>query len=344
MSAFDLHSDLALRLDRLVPAEALAGDWADVVRRTRREPRRRRRAFKLAVGTALFLVLAAVATATYVALTRSGSGPLPGALTVINGGPAGAAQIVEVRPGGKARVLWHCPENVFCGELVGVDWSPDARHVAFTLDELGGASAYVGLHIVDVATDRDIHIPHVPLAYPMAPQPRAVFERLLRQSDQRLGCRWPHSVAWSPDGTRLAYDCGDSGHRAIFTIRSDGTGHLRLPARLPNVSGPAWSPDGSRIAFAGSTTNGPSSIYVMRLDGSKRVLVARHGTDPDWSPDGRTIAYRHHRGIALVNAGRHRREALQADRDQRGAGVGARRGHDRGWNPRGRLPRGEVGR
>ena len=33
MSSFDLRPDLAARLDALVPAEALTGDWSDVVRR-----------------------------------------------------------------------------------------------------------------------------------------------------------------------------------------------------------------------------------------------------------------------------------------------------------------------
>jgi Tol biopolymer transport system component len=299
VSSFDLHPDLAARLDRFVPADELTGDWGDVVRRVRRAPRRR--ALKVAVAVAAFFVVAAVATATYIALTRSSAArPQAGALTVVSDSGNGPAQIVEVLENGVTRVVWHCPQNVFCGDLVGVDWAPDGRHVAFTLDQIGGMSAYVGLHILDITSGRDIHIPHLRLADPMAPQPPSVFPGLIRQMEERLGCRYPRNVAWSPDGKRLAYDCLAGDHRQVFTIRSDGTGHRLVRTWLAEASAPAWSPAGHRLAFAGGARqHGPSAIYVMAVDGSHRVRVAS-GTAPDWSSDGRTIAYRTTKGVRLV--------------------------------------------
>ncbi len=52
------------------------------------------------------------------------------------------------------------------------------------------------------------------------------------------------SVAWSPDGTRIAYLASDELH--VTTVAD---GHVR-PLRLPKgyLDAPAWSPDGKRIA------------------------------------------------------------------------------------------------
>src|SRR5262249_12696427 len=294
MSSFDLRPDLAARLDALVPAEALTGDWVDVGRRggsgQRRRPRPRRVALALCL---LLLLLAVIATATYLAFRTSA--PSPGALTVVSGDSYGSrvrpARIVEVRPDGSTRVLWRCPNRGYCGELGGVDWASDGRHLPFTLagdsmpTERLSTVRPLGLHIVDITTGRDIHIP--------------------QDAYSRLGCVGPMSVAWSPNARALAYDCYDE-HRDIEVIRRDGTGPRRVPTRLWESLSPTWSPDGKRLAFAGHAV-APSlearfrfAIYVIRLDGTHRVLVARHGDSPSWSPDGKTIAYADHYGIRLV--------------------------------------------
>ena len=157
MSSFDLRPDLAARLDALVPAEALAGDWADVVRRTRPRRRPAPRSLKVALALCLLLLLAVIATATYLEFVRSGS-PSPGALTVVSlAPPPGSARIVEVRPNGKTRVVWRCPNGRACGVLTGVDWAPDGRYLALTLDDVFHRS-YLGLHIVDLATRLYVHM------------------------------------------------------------------------------------------------------------------------------------------------------------------------------------------
>ena len=90
----------------------------------------------------------------------------------------------------------------------------------------------------------------------------------------------------------------------IFLIRRDGTGRRRLETGLLNVDWPTWSPDGRQIAFEGSTPRDSTpSLYVIRLDGSGRVLVVRHASMPDWSADGSTIAYGSPSGVKLVTPG-----------------------------------------
>ncbi len=285
---------LAARLHRLVPPETSSGSWEDVVRRTRRPLRRRGTAWvKVVVAVVLFLLFAGIATGTYLVLHNS-SGvqqklkPRPAVLTVPAGGATGAAELDEVLPGGKTRVVWNCPGNVFCGEWTSVDWAPDGRHVAFTLDEIGGTSQYVGLHILDLRTGHDIHVPLFdPPVPPISP----------------LGCD-PTDLAWSSDSRRLAYACSTlfgNGITGLFTVRSDGTDRRHLNIELATTGWPSWSPDGKRIAFSGATAGSSiSSIYVIGIDGTHRVLIARHGTAPDWSPDGKLIAYGAPDGVRFV--------------------------------------------
>jgi Tol biopolymer transport system component len=161
-----------------------------------------------------------------------------------------------------------------------------------SFDEIGGHSTYVGLHIVDIATGRDVQVPPPPTTGLNSERLRALVERMTKL----LGCFPPSELDWSPDGKRLAYVC--DGH--IYVVRADGSGRMLLrtgPAIA--LSAPSWSPDGKRIAYA-ARQGGLPSIYVVDLDGSHRQMIARDGSFPAWSPDGTTIAYRAECGVNLV--------------------------------------------
>jgi Tol biopolymer transport system component len=67
---------------------------------------------------------------------------------------------------------------------------------------------------------------------------------------------------------------------------------------------------------------------VIRMDGSRRVLVARNGSLPDWSPDGKTIAYQSTDGIKLVTPD-------GADVTPRGRQIGPK--GSPAWSPDGRT-------
>jgi hypothetical protein len=287
-----------------------------------RPPRRLRVAL---VAAAVLVLLAAVASAAYL-VTRSPAPPIrpeAGQLTLAraSGGGNGPSSIAAVGADGRLTTLWRCAKRGFCGTVTSLAWSPDGSRVAFTVDEIGGRSAYMGLHIVDLASGKDIHIPGLAAAHSTEVQSSGTLTGLVAQATRRLGCGWPEEVAWSPDSRSLAYACPTGlgttpAPSRIFVIRADGSGRRLLPTGVSTALWPAWSPDGTQIAFAtarvpyGRTrrdTRDPftvvrSSVYAVHLDGSHKRLLAIEATAPTWSPDGGTIAYQARcGGIGLVS-------------------------------------------
>ena len=101
------------------------------------------------------------------------------------------------------------------------------------------------------------------------------------------------SLAWSPDGTRIAFIADRAGDRPIFVMNADGTGLVRLTDHPAGDGAPAWSPDGRRIAFTVQRF-GNDEIFVINADGTELVNLTHHSADdaaPAWSPDGHRIVF-----------------------------------------------------
>ena len=103
--------------------------------------------------------------------------------------------------------------------------------------------------------------------------------------------------AWSPDGTRLAFQRYVRGSvTALYVINRDGSGFRRLVANIRGAISSGrdftWSPDGRKLAFSiYRVPSGGPGIGVIGADGKGlRRLTRGEDKTPTWAPDGSRIA------------------------------------------------------
>jgi Tol biopolymer transport system component len=133
-------------------------------------------------------------------------------------------------------------------------------------------------------------------------------------------------LAWSPDGSTIAFDRGVVG-RDIWTIKADGTGLRRLthdgsssvlgwtangteiecfhsggfclvdpttgdqtPA-YGRQAGEIPSPDGSRYAYSSSDAHDHQQVFVDGRPATRNRNFFVRFSDPTWSPDSRWLAF-----------------------------------------------------
>jgi TolB protein len=267
---------------------------------------------------ALFVLLAAVLAAGLLGPT----GPALAASSGENGKMAleDGYRIYTEDPDGSSRTL-----------LTGGSepaWSPDGARIAFSdtgYDE-SGASSTAGVYIVNAdGTGRtrlssdsarsDSHPVWSPDGTRVAfvgtylecsdlhchPASRKIYVAQADGSEQTPvaeGRVMDDDLAWSPDGTRIAFATdrnGDNGlyEYEIYVMGADGSGQTLLTTSnfLPDLT---WAPDGTRIAFS-SSEDGDDDVFVINADGTGRTrLTTNSGVDdyePTWSPDGTKIAF-----------------------------------------------------
>jgi Tol biopolymer transport system component len=115
-------------------------------------------------------------------------------------------------------------------------------------------------------------------------------------------------IAWSPDGTKIAYQNPIADERGIFVAEPDGSNAVRLTAGAYD-GWPAWSPDGTKILFSRLAADAnvepctpgmphefrcPTDIFVMDANGSNVLRLTDDPAGefmPTWSPDGSRIAF-----------------------------------------------------
>ncbi len=113
-----------------------------------------------------------------------------------------------------------------------------------------------------------------------------------------LTLRQPTDLAFSPDGTRLAFVVteppeGTDRERHIWMLEvGEGEVH-QFTHSDKSESSPRWSPDGTRLAFT-SSRDGTNRLYLIRTDGGEAWPVTLGSWSVGsfaWSPDGNRIAF-----------------------------------------------------
>ena len=128
-------------------------------------------------------------------------------------------------------------------------------------------------------------------------QPQVWLYDLARDTSTRLTFEgsFNNSVAWTPDGKRIALRSNRQGPRNIFWQMADGSGGVeRLTTseytQFPNV----FSTDGQLLVFSEIHAATGYDIWVLRLADRKAQPFLRTPAEeggPRFSPDGRWLAY-----------------------------------------------------
>jgi Tol biopolymer transport system component len=213
-----------------------------------------------------------------------------------------------LRPEGEPRRLTATPAGV----INGLAWTRDGAAVVYSVGltlgrsylwrlDIGGAPpqrievAGRGAAFPAIARTKD----HMVFAHALFDLDIYRFEPGVRGSTVHISSSFEDaSPSFSPDGRRIAYDSGRSGHNEeIWLADADGSNPVQL-TRGPNQwqGTPRWSPDGRQIVFDSWSADRLSDVWTIDVDGGPpRRLTSGPLAESQaiWSRDGRWIYYSH---------------------------------------------------
>jgi len=99
--------------------------------------------------------------------------------------------------------------------------------------------------------------------------------------------------AWSPDGSRIAFQSNRDGAYHIYAMDPDGANVRQMSSGDNDDRHPAWSPDGKYIAVDSGSTQ-KREVWVIEVGNLSRTQVTNLGaiaSFPSWSPDGRMLSF-----------------------------------------------------
>jgi Tol biopolymer transport system component len=152
-------------------------------------------------------------------------------------------------------------------------WSPDGTKVAFVSDFTTSGHGEKQVFVMPVAGGED------------------TINLATQISDFPKESKTIDDLAWSPDGSRIAFTRGNNaGDDKVWVENADGTSVFPLEIGGGGAKRhPAWSPDSSKIAYA-VVKNEPEQVYVAPSIGGFGQPIGK-GHEPTWSPNGSHIAF-----------------------------------------------------
>jgi eukaryotic-like serine/threonine-protein kinase len=189
--------------------------------------------------------------------------------------------------------------------LTGLEWMPDGMEILITTLERGEGIVRVPLSGGDPTPELGEGA-----GYPSVRGTRLVYQQIARPpSDiwRAPGRRAPRDAggaekviastqtdllpAYSPDGTRIAFDSDRTGTMSLWVCHGDGSDPVQLT--FESADSPRWSPDGRQILFD-SLEEGDWNLYVVDAEGGTPRRLTPEDTDEmggHWSRDGRFVYF-----------------------------------------------------
>ena len=309
-----------------------------------------------AAGTLLLPATPATAAgAARLAALKTGSVTTPGLVAYVRGGDVyvsrGAAETRLTKGGGYSRPRWSPDGRQLAflkgGQLwtmradgtakrrlttraaAGPSWSPDGRFLAFaSLSCTGGPGVY-RISATATAATPQVLFPASCRGAALPPEP----PRSTPESgglNERLSS--DNAVAWSPDGTRVAFRGGDCEgvYDACLSVGTLATGGERTIAAYGgggiDFSGfaviPSWRSDGVKLAWTafqqGGTPAECEPVHIVEYDtvsGAKRTVGGAQDREMAYVDATRAVVTGPYRGgswIVLVNLATGARTPLHA--------------------------------